>query len=533
MLALDGTHSRKCSRRRIANSVRGGLACRVFAFLCLTSSLASACTELPAGSTFWVRLTAPMSSYNARPGSPIHGFLLESPACADVAAFPIKIPVEGHVVSAHRVGLGLWHETGTLEIEFDRLVPSDAPPVEIHGRVLQVDNAREQVKKGVIHGIRATDTPQGTISSRLKYMPSIHLYPDPFLLSYKMLFPVFPEAEICLEPGTDLEVELPAATHLPADFAVVAPVTTPSADPEFAENRGPSPDTPISDQQVAHDLPGLPERTFTKKGKEADVVNLIFTGSRTDVEMAFATAGWLPSEHVSKTTVRHQLYAFLAKTDYSTAPMSTQVLEGRPPDLMLEKTFDSYEKRDHVRIWSLPPDAGGTELWASASVRETGATLSVKHKGFMHHVSPDLAESQRVIVRDLLAADCIQSVGAIARPDMDHVLLNATGEIFRTDGTLTVIHLKPCGTDYQGAGFTNAPPYHPSNKVYRYARKEILTVRSDLWRANILYAGYDLTRITVEAFHRNALHRADMQSFRQGNTPVLTTTNSHPAMQSE
>jgi hypothetical protein len=213
--------------------------------------------------------------------------------------------------------------------------------------------------------------------------------------------------------------------------------------------------------------------------------------------------------------------------------MSSQLMDGRPADLMLEKTFDSYEKRDHLRIWSLPADPDGTQLWASASVRETGATLSVRHKGFMHHVSPDLAESQHVVVRDLLAADCIASVGSIARPDMDHVLLNATGEIFRTDGTLTVVHLKSCGTDHQGAGFSDGPRYRPSNRVFRYARKEILTVRSDLWRANILYAGYDLTRITVQAFHRNALHRADMQSFRQGNTPVLTSNNSHTSNQSE
>lgn len=526
---LDPIHHRKCSRRRIANCAAYAAGCTILGLIFLTGAPAKACTELPAGATFWVRLTAPISSYDARPGMPIHGFLLESPTCADASAFPIKIPVEGHVVSAHRVGLGLWHETGAIELEFDRLLPPGAPPVAIHGRLLEIDNAREQVKKGVIHGIRATDTPQGTITSKLRHMPSINPYPDPFLLSFKMLFPVFPEAEICLEPGTDLEVELPAVTHLPRDF--LAPGA--SSNLAVADAGKPGDGPTISDQQIAHDLSGLPERTFTRKGKEADVVNLIFTGSRTDLEMAFATAGWRSSEHISKNSVRHEMLAFLSKTNDSSAPMSLQMLAGRPPDLMLEKTFDSYEKRDHLRVWSLPPDPEGAELWASASVRETGATLSVRHKGFMHHVSPDLAESQHVIVRDLLAADCVQSVGAIARPDMDHVLLNATGEIFRTDGTLTVVHLKPCGTDYQGAGFSNAPPYHPANKVYRYARKEILTVRSDLWRANILYAGYDLTRMTVLAFRRNALHRADMQSFRQGNTAALSNSNGHPASQSE
>lgn len=516
----------KCSRQ-IARSAARALACAALgAFLLLGASApANACTELPAGSTLWVRLTSPISSYNAKPGMPIHGFLLESPECANSPVFAIKVPVEGHVVSAHRVGLGLWHETAALELQFDRLLPIDGSPVEIQGRLRQVDNAREAVKKGIIHGIRATDTPQGTISSRLKYMPSFHLYPDPFLLGYKMLFPVFPESEICLDAGTDLEVELPAATQLPPDFSPAPPASSAFASRNLASQQ--------NDQQIARDLTGLPERTLTKKGKEADVVNLIFTGSRTNLEMAFATAGWLPSEHVSKTTVRHQLYAFLAKTDYSSAPMSAQLLEGRTPDLMLEKTFDSYEKRDHLRIWSLPPDPDSTQLWASASVRETGATLSVRHKGFMHHVSPDLGEAQHVVVRDLLAADCVASVGSIARPDMEHILLNATGEIFRTDGALTVVHLKPCGADYHGAGFTDAPRYRPSNKFYRYVRKEILTVRSDLWRANILYAGFDLTRITVEAFHRSALHRADIQSFRQGNPPVITTNDSHSPSQSE
>ena len=197
MPASRVSHRWTCSQWAARESARL-VTVPVLAIFLLLAVRADACTELPAGSTFWVRLTAPISSYNARPGMPIHAFLLESPTCSNASAFPIKIPVEGHVVTAHRVGLGLWHETGTLEIEFDRLLPADRTPVEIHGRVLEIDNAREQVKKGVIHGIRATDTPQGTISSRLKYMPSIHLYPDPFLLSYKMLFPVFPRPKSVL-----------------------------------------------------------------------------------------------------------------------------------------------------------------------------------------------------------------------------------------------------------------------------------------------------------------------------------------------
>jgi hypothetical protein len=444
---------------------------------------------------------------------PVDAELLQSPECENHAILPIRIPVEGHVVSSRRVGLGLWHETATLELEFTRLLPPDAPPIEIQARVLQVENAREEVKKGVIHGIRLTDTPQGTISSRLKYLPSLRLYPDPFLLGYKLLFPIFPEPEICLTPGTDLQVGLTRAASLPANL----PVPTP---PPSLQN----------EQGLDEDLAGLPERTFTPKGKQADVVNLAFVGSRAQLQQAFAAAGWKQSEPVSRHSVSRSIYAFLIKSSYPAAPISPQLLDDRAPDLMFERTFDSYEKRDHLRIWSLPPSRDGEELWAGAAVRETGATLSIRHKGFMHHVSPSLEEEQQIVIRDLMAAYCVDGVGAIERPGMDHVLLNATGEIFRTDGSLKVLQLKSCAPDPESGEVHEVPRSRPSSKVVRYVRREVLIVRSDLWRANILYATFDLAWITAQALHRNSLHRADLEFFRQSNQSSLVP-GPHPLPQ--
>jgi hypothetical protein len=490
------------------------VATRILLFVLGLVCSASACTELAAGTRFWVRLTAPISSYNAKPGMPVQGFLLDSPECENGAIFPMKTSVEGRIVSAHRVGFGLWHETATIELEFTRIVLPNAPPIEIEARVVLVENAREGVKKGVIHGIRATDTPEGTISSRLKYLPSLHLYPDPFLLGFKLFFPAFPEPEIYLKSGTDLEVELSRTTPLPDDLVP------------------PAQSAPMEDQAtLAEDLADLPERTLTPKGKEADVVDVVFAGSRDQLEHAFALAGWSESEPVSFRSVRRTFRAFLTKDAYPTAPMSAQLLGNRAPDLMLEKTFDSYEKRDHLRIWSLPPTDDGKQLWAGAAVRETGATLSIKHKGFMHHVSPSLAEEQHIVVRDLEAADCVDSVAAIARPEMGSVLLNATGEIFRTDGTLTVVNLKSCAPNSADTVPQNESSYRPGSKTFRCVRKWILTVRSDLWRANVLYGAFDLGRVTFQAVQRNRLHRSDMELFREsayahGPAPVQSAEGS-------
>jgi hypothetical protein len=499
-------------RLRLGRAGMGLFCTRLFLAACIAPFLApmahaSACTELPAGSRFLIRLTSQVSSYNAKPGMPVHGFVLDSPECDQQPVLAMKVPVEGRVVSAHRVGLGLWHETARLELEFNQILPPDGDPIDIHARVVMIENAREEVKKGVIRGIRATDTPQGTISSSLRHLPSLRLYPDPFLLGYKMVFPIFPEPEICLEPGADMELELTQAAALPPDLP--APSAVPVMDDE---------------PQIAGDLTNLSERTYTKKGKEADVVNIVFAGSRDELAQAFAIAGWSQAESIWPHGGRGQIHAFLDKISYARAPMSTQLLDGNKPDMMLERSFDSYEKRDHLRVWALPPSHTGEELWASAAVRETGATLSIRHKGFFHHVSPELLEEQHVVVRDLLAADCVASVGSIARPDMDHVFLNATGEIFRTDGTLTVIRLKPCGTDAEGAGFSDAPHFRPGSKPYRYMRKEILTVRSDLWRANIIYSMFNLTRITVSALRRSSMHHADVMAFRQSNHTTSSKT---------
>ena len=83
-----------------------------------------------------------------------------------------------------------------------------------------MDNAREQVSNGVIHGIRSTNTLQGTITSRLKYLPALNPYPDLGLLVFKATFPIFPEPEIYFPAGTDVQLKLEAALVNPPSTLV-------------------------------------------------------------------------------------------------------------------------------------------------------------------------------------------------------------------------------------------------------------------------------------------------------------------------
>jgi hypothetical protein len=80
-----------------------------------------------------VRLTTSLSSYTAKPGTPVHAFLLESPECNNAPISPTKVPIEGQVLSVHRVGLALRYETAALEIAFIRIAPPGTHPIEING----------------------------------------------------------------------------------------------------------------------------------------------------------------------------------------------------------------------------------------------------------------------------------------------------------------------------------------------------------------------------------------------------------------
>ena len=132
--------------------------------------------------------------------------------------------------------------------------------------------------------------------------------------------------------------------------------------------------------------------------------------------------------------------------------------------------------------------------------------------GFVHHVSDDLDGEQRAIQRHLLAGDCIDSVGEVERPRMDKAgLINATGEISRTDGTVMVLRVKACGAPFS-SDFNDSPRFQPGSKFSRYLRKEILTVRSDLLRANSIYALFRVTVATTKTLRQMSARRVHIRS---------------------
>jgi len=136
-------------------------------FLAFSPAPASAadCEFIPAGKSFWIRLLDPVASYSSKPGTSVRAVLIQSPECGSRPVFPAGLEIDGDVAAVRKVGMGFVHDTAAIELRFHHLVTSRGDILPISAEVVEVDNAREIARKGVIRGIRSTNTPQGRITA--------------------------------------------------------------------------------------------------------------------------------------------------------------------------------------------------------------------------------------------------------------------------------------------------------------------------------------------------------------------------------
>jgi LssY C-terminus len=307
---------------------------------------------------------------------------------------------------------------------------------------------------------------------------------------------VLPEPEIYLPPGTDIRLQLNVPLYV-GDQPEVPRVSFAMDEYE----RG--------DVEMA--LKGKSSRTMTGKGKDADLVNLLLVGSSEQVDTAFRASGWVGDDATSTKSVLRQMGAFLTYSNYATAPVSQQYLDGRKQDWTWQKSFNAYGKREHLRIWEQTEKVQGKKVWLGAYIRETGAALSVRNQKFIHHIDRNLDEGVNMLVRDLSLSGCVKSVHLLPRTELPQLMINATGDEMKTDGMLTVVDLQSCEIP-TGLLEKSEPliPVRPRRRATRFLRTQILAYKSDVVRGNILYSVFDLLRMSFHSLrHRHDVEEED------------------------
>jgi LssY C-terminus len=316
---------------------------------------------------------------------------------------------------------------------------------------------------------------------------------------------MFPEPEIYLPRGSDLKIELTEAMGLPTDAVGPMDVAVPD---------------PIDKALMEFAMSTLPERTTTRNGELADIVNVALVGSQGEMDAAFHAAGWKHGDPTSTRSVLRQTHAFFSFNNYASAPISTQLADGKPVDATWEKSLNSYEKREHLRVWGRNGVIEGRMLWLGAMTRETGASLSLRRRKFIHHIDADMDEGRSMVVRDLNLAGCVAAVYYLRRPKMAQSMMNSTGDPMQTDGSVAVVELKNCENPvFEQTSDQPAVKTRPHSNLARYLRMQVLSFRSDLIRANVVYGAFDLTRMAIRARR----HRAEKMAIVRKTEPKTET----------
>ena len=309
----------------------------------------------------------------------------------------------------HRARLGL---------NFDRL-ESGASSVQIATTLVAVDNAREAVDRdGVILGpVTEADRTWG----RVELLALAALVPEIFVLDVAgSRIREGVRVDVSYRAGVDLDLQLTRPLDIGAD-ALQTPL--------------PAAAVPTS---LMEQVRAFPIRTSAgHPPRLADVINIVFLGSRDRLAGAFARAGWATADALSARADVKTFLAIASREGYQRGPVSLQTLDSREPDLVFQKQTNTFAKRHHVRIWRRGL-WNGRQLWAAAATHDIGVKFAAAERTFTHRV-----ESQIDLERDKIAND-LAFVGVpvarlVDRPAAPSSVTNATEDPLVTDGRVAVI----------------------------------------------------------------------------------------------
>ncbi len=455
--------------------------------------------EVPAGTQIHVRLTSTVGSYASPAGSPVEGVLIAPVKVDGVAVLPAGSTVFGKVKSVRRVGFGLVHESAAIELQFDRVVLPDGPDLPISTRVQQVDNGRERVnRKGLIERVRST----GTLSHRgcgyIKTALLWHFHAQVAYWAIKTLIVQVPEPEIYFQPGVELTL------------VATAPLRV-SPSPQSAGELGSLSLAEL--EEVGGLVATMPARTTSAlTSVQSDLINVALIGSREQLSAAFAKAGWVQAHPVSFRSKVLGIKAVAEGMGYRSAPMSAQLIDRSEADLSLEKGLNDVSKRHHLRVWKQPGRWRGQEVWAAAGTRDLDFAYLRPGGRFTHRIEENIDQEREKIVYDLAFTSCLEGADWIERPGFPKAARNATGDPISTDGRLALVRLNDC-TRPPSATETSelTPVLQHGTGVQRFVRREILSMRNDLFRANPYFRSYEGIRALIHVFRRTPV-RSSIQS---------------------
>src|SRR5204863_2628898 len=208
------------------------------------------------------------------------------------------------------------------------------------------------------------------------------------------------DPNIDFDPGVEMTIELTKPLKWEETAAVANPRSIAPAD------------------RLANIVNRQPMRAVAERPPaESDTTNLMFLGSREQLESAFQAAGWSSAERLNAKSKMETFRAMVEARGYKEAPVSVLLLDGRPPDLVFQKQNNTFAKRHHLRIWRRPGSFNGKEIWVCAATHDIGIDFSQRDHTFIHKVDPEIDNERSKVVNDLQFTGKLEALAFVDRPD--------------------------------------------------------------------------------------------------------------------
>jgi hypothetical protein len=368
-----------------------------------------------------IRLTSAVNSSKAAVEQVVEAVVIAPVVARGQIVIAAGVKVRGHVKEVKAAVNP--DDQAVLGLVFDQISDARGRKAGLVARVVGVDNARESVDKdGRILGIIASQTGSGRLDQGINKVSEKYSGLGDLLGTIKQAVLKPADANIDYEPGVEMTIELTKALAWTGD------------------SKGPSV-APVEPQnELAALVNAQPFRTRAlKPPKESDVTNILFLGSRDDVEKAFQAAGWSTADQLNAKSKLETFRAMTEQRGYKEAPMSVLFLDGQAPDLVFQKQNDTFNLRHHLRIWRRPGRFHGKEVWVCAATHDTGIDFSEENRTFVHTVDGQIDHERAKVVNDLLFTGLVKRLSLVDRPAVPLSLLNATGDKIETDGRMAVV----------------------------------------------------------------------------------------------
>jgi LssY C-terminus len=481
-----------------------------FAYALLALNLLTT-RQVPPGAQLHIRLTTPVGSYGSRAGDPVSAVLIAPLVSNGEAVLPAGSLLSGSLKSVQRVGLGFVHEMAALDLAFTGITAPNGERLPLSARVQEVDTGRERVTRdGSIRGERSTGSLSYRAGGYIRTALQWEVHAEIAVWAIKMLLLQVPEPELYYPAGVELTLVLTEpVTARPSGAAAPAPRLT---DDERT--------------RMAALIEEMPARTHsTLSNRPSDLINVMLIGSRDDVATAFEAAGWIqPKQATLRTNIR-RIRAVADGHGDSTAPMSDLLVQDTKADMSWQKSFNDIAKRHHIRIWKQPATWNGQEVWIGAASRDIDFAYLRPGSAMTHKIAENVDQERDKVVNDLVFTSCADLVDDSERPDVPGITRNATGDPMRTDTRIAIVQVNACEAPASSLETASATLPRHGSKMHRFARREILSLRSDILRENLYWRSYEGLRWMITAYRQRG-GRSEENEARPPSTEELGQSSS-------